>query len=339
MASELTSFLATARSSLDLALYDVRLPGPVGDAVAAALRAAVDRGVSVRLLYNAETDRPVPVPPPPNTRPELLDALPFPTRGVPGIPDLMHHKYAVRDGAAVWTGSTNWTLDSWTRQENVIVVVESEAVAGAYARNFDELWEHADVERSGHFEPGRDPVGGATVQAWFTPGRGEDLSGRIAAAVTRSSRIRIASPVLTAGAVLGALAQKVSDGSADVAGVVDSTQLAQVFEQWRQNGNSAWKVPLLERVVAAGRFTGKRSTPWAPGSVHDFMHAKVTVCDDTVFAGSFNLSRSGELNAENVLEIHDPALAKRVAGFIEEIRSRFPAVETPPPRAAAAPPR
>ena len=43
------------------------------------------------------------------------------------------------------------------------------------------------------------------------------------------------------------------------------------------------------------------------------MHAKVTVADDTVFVGSFNLSRSGEMNAENVLEIHDPALAERMA--------------------------
>ena len=56
-------------------------------------------------------------------------------------------------------------------------------------------------------------------------------------------------------------------------------------------------------------FSGKPSTPWGPGTVHDFMHAKVTVADDTVFVGSFNLSRSGEMNAENVLEIRDAALA------------------------------
>ena len=39
------------------------------------------------------------------------------------------------------------------------------------------------------------------------------------------------------------------------------------------------------------------------------MHAKVCVCDDTTFVGSFNLSRSGEKNAENVLEIEDAAIA------------------------------
>ena len=41
----------------------------------------------------------------------------------------MHHKYVIRDGDAVWTGSLNWTDDSWSRQENVVAVVESGKVA------------------------------------------------------------------------------------------------------------------------------------------------------------------------------------------------------------------
>jgi phosphatidylserine/phosphatidylglycerophosphate/cardiolipin synthase-like enzyme len=81
----------------------------------------------------------------------------------------------------------------------------------------------------------------------------------------------------------------------------------------------------------AGDFSGKDSTPWrAEGSVHDFMHAKVTVADDVVFAGSFNLSRSGEQNAENVLEIHDPELAERLATFVDEVRARYPRVQLEP---------
>jgi phosphatidylserine/phosphatidylglycerophosphate/cardiolipin synthase-like enzyme len=97
----------------------------------------------------------------------------------------------------------------------------------------------------------------------------------------------------------------------------------QVFAQWARNPHSTWKAPLLERCLAA--FTGKASTPYAPGAVHDYMHAKVTVADDTVFLGSFNLSRSGEENAENVLEIADPALADRMAAWIDGLRERYPA--------------
>ena len=55
------------------------------------------------------------------------------------------------------------------------------------------------------------------------------------------------------------------------------------------------------------------------------MHAKMTVADDTVFLGSFNLSRSGEQNAENMLEVRDAELAGRMAAFIDEVRAtRYP---------------
>ena len=80
-------------------------------------------------------------------------------------------------------------------------------------------------------------------------------------------------------------------------------------------------MPLLQRVAAA--FTAKLSTPYGAGSVHDFMHAKLTICDDTVFAGSFNLSRSGEHNAENVLEIADAEIADHLAAFVDEVRGRY----------------
>ena len=330
VAEPLIGFVAGARRTLELALYDVRLPGAVGDTVAGALRDAASRGVAVRLLYNTDRPRTIPVPPPPNTRPELIEALPFPTRDIPGVPDLMHHKYVVRDGSAVWTGSANWTLDAWQRQENVIAIVQSGGVAAAYLENFDELWEKRKVEKSGHHDPRPVDVGGATVRAWFCPGRGRALGHRIAHALDRARRVRVASPVITSGPILGTLAQIVSDGQADVAGVVDATQIAQVLSQWDENGNSEWKYPLLARVIADGRFTGKRSTPYRPEALHDYMHAKVTIADATVFLGSFNLSRSGEMNAENVLEIADAGLAGRLAAYVDEVRARFPALPAPP---------
>ena len=55
------------------------------------------------------------------------------------------------------------------------------------------------------------------------------------------------------------------------------------------------RAALLREALTAAPFSGKVTTPYAPGSVHDYMHAKVTVVDNTVFVGSFNLSHSGEL--------------------------------------------
>jgi phosphatidylserine/phosphatidylglycerophosphate/cardiolipin synthase-like enzyme len=323
VAERLIAWLGEGSRTLDLALYDVRLPGPVGDSVAEALRAAIGRGVRVRIAYNDDTpgpdERPF-EPPPPSTQPHVLEELGAELKGIPGWRDLMHHKYAVRDEAAIWTGSTNWTLDSWTRQENILATVAEPAVAEAYARNFAQLWETSTVGASGNF----DVAAANGVRPWFTPGRGRELSHRIAKRIGAARhRVRIATPLVTAAPILAALNEVIAERRVDIAGVCDATQTRQVFRQWSKNPASRWKGPLL--VGALEAFSGKQSTPYTPGSLHDFMHAKVCVADDVVFLGSFNLSRSGEENAENVLEIADAALADRLAAWIDRLRERYPA--------------
>jgi phosphatidylserine/phosphatidylglycerophosphate/cardiolipin synthase-like enzyme len=328
-AERLVAFLGEATESLELALYDVRLPDPVGSTVADALRAAGDRGVKVRLLYNVDSERPPALHPPPATEPELWDGLPLEAVPVPGIPDLMHHKYVVRDAEAVWTGSANWTIDSWTKQENVLATIDSPGIAAAYRRNFEELWEHRDVERSGHSEPQLVDLGSGKGRAWFTPGHGPELSQAIATAIgSARRRVRIASPVITSAPILSTLAEAAGRGT-DIAGVVDEPQTDMVFKQWAENGVSAWKIPLLAKALSELPFSGKHSTPWGEGTVHDFMHAKVTVADDVAFLGSFNLSRSGEANAENVLEVQDSGIAGRLAAFVDEVRARYPETTVP----------
>ena len=114
-----------------------------------------------------------------------------------------------------------------------------------------------------------------------------------------------------------------------MAGCVDATQVRDVIRQWRLNGNVAWKLPLLQRVLD-GAVHRQGVDAVRRRTVHDFMHAKVTVCDDTVFVGSFNLSRSGEKNAENVLEIEDAAIADRLAAFVDAVRAIYGPVVVPP---------
>jgi phosphatidylserine/phosphatidylglycerophosphate/cardiolipin synthase-like enzyme len=330
IARGIAAFLSGARLSLDIAMYDIRTATDAGALVIASLLAAAQRGVAVRLLYDVAHPGPIPVPPPPETTPEAIEALPVPTRGIAGVPDLMHHKFVVRDGDAVWTGSTNWTDDSWSRQENVIVRLEAHKIAYAYTLAFEQLWKSGKVAGTGNVDPRPEEVDGARVRAWFCPKQGEALSHRVAKHLgSARERIRIASPVLTSGPILATLVEVVNEHRCDIAGVVDDTQVDQVFGQWKTNGVSAWKIPLLRRVIEGAAFSGKTTTPWRPGSVHDFMHAKVVVADDTSFVGSFNFSRSGERNAENVLEIADSGVADELAAFIDQIRSRYP-LATPP---------
>ena len=324
IAHEIADFLGGAQRSLDLAHYDFNLLQDTAAVVGDAIKAAAARGVAVRFIYNVDHRLPIPVPPPPEPDVQLIASLGVPERPIAGAPDLMHHKFVIRDGESVWTGSMNWTDDSWSRQENVIATVDSPAIAGAYTKDFEQLWQAGTVEASGRVDPSGVDVNGHEVRAWFTPTYGEDLSHRIANALGRSRRrVRICSPVLTAAPVIATLAEKVTDGKLDIAGCVDATQVEGVFHDWREDSRAGWKIPLLERVLQAP-FSGKRSAPWTPAGVHDFMHAKVTVADDLVFTGSFNLSHRGERNAENVLEIHDAELAEQLAAYVDQVRARYP---------------
>src|SRR5437762_2536600 len=97
IANALAAFLAQAKTSLDLALYDFTLGAETEGVVVGAIEAAAKRGVAVRLAYNADHRNPIPVPPPPECTPEDVEKLAVPTKAIAGIPDLMHHKFVIRD--------------------------------------------------------------------------------------------------------------------------------------------------------------------------------------------------------------------------------------------------
>jgi phosphatidylserine/phosphatidylglycerophosphate/cardiolipin synthase-like enzyme len=321
VAAAIAEFLDAAAHSLELAQYDFDLSPESAATVGDAIRRAAGRGVRVRLAYNVDHARPVPVPPPSSPDEALIESLPLEAFPIAGVPDLMHHKYVIRDSRWVWTGSMNWTDDSWTRQENVIAIVDSPLVAAAFHREFEQLVAVGTVAETGRVPPEWHDG----VRVWFTPGHGQDLSHRIALAIGRAKRrVRICSPVLTTPPVIGALAGAIVAGRVDVAGCVDGPQIRDAARQWGLS-RGAWKVPLLDRLE--GHFSAKASTPYGAGTVHDFMHAKVTVCDDTLFVGSFNLSRSGERNAENVIELEDSGVADTLTAFVDGVRARYAPLE------------
>src|SRR5436190_11918750 len=98
MAQAIADWLADARESLDLAQYDFHLLPETAAVVGAAIRAASARGAALRILDNIDHRNPIPVPPPPKPDVELIGSFGVPAKGLAGLPDLMHHKYVVRDG-------------------------------------------------------------------------------------------------------------------------------------------------------------------------------------------------------------------------------------------------
>ncbi len=110
---------------------------------------------------------------------------------------------------------------------------------------------HGEVAHTGS-DPRPETVNGAGVRAWFCPEHGEALSHRVAKHIGKArKRIRIASPVLTSGPILATLVEVVNEQRCDLGGIVDDTQVDQVFHQWRTNGVSEYAYAISgERTTA-----------------------------------------------------------------------------------------
>ena len=328
MAQRIAAFLDGAKQTLQVAIYDLRLDAGPADILFASFAAAVKRGVAVSLMFNQDHAQAIPVPPPPEIDWAFVDRLKsagVSIKPVPGVPDLMHHKFVVRDGAAVLSGSTNWTNDSWTREENAVYTVASADVASAFLEDFNGLWERPEVALSGRVSMGWVALAdGTRVRPYFCPGRALKLVHAMSRSIASAQkRIRVCSPVITSGPILGTLAEVIEHDHIDIAGVYDATQMDEVQHQWGAQAAASWKINAFHSIVAAARFGSKRSTPYAKGSVHDFMHAKILVADDYVYIGSFNLSHSGEMNAENVLQIESQSVADTCAAYIDRVAARY----------------
>lgn len=338
VAGWLREFLEDARESLDLAFYDVHLSNEPATLLRDTLAHLQAAGVRVRLAYD-DGDKPQTphgvdqtgvglITGNTHQRVEEFGLPPEIVRAVSGPNQLMHHKYVVRDGSLVWTGSLNLSDDSMSRMENIIVVAASRPLAAAYRRNFDQLWDSRQVETS--LAVVTDPV---PLQAYgdlaqtivaFSPGQGMELNDEIAERIGRAERrIIFCSMLVTSSRILRALVSQVDRASVDVSGVYDRTQMTGVLDQWRERQDLSWKIDAFERLTEGDRLIGKDSEPFRPGHSHNFMHNKTLVIDDAVITGSYNLSHAAQTNAENVLMIESAALADEVARYTDGLKIRF----------------
>lgn len=335
IALKMAAFIDGATVSLDMAVYDFRLSDGLKQIVAAALTRRHAAGVAIRIAYDADKQEPpniaAGVDPAPGGTGAFVQSLGYPWRRIGGM-KLMHNKYIVRDAGGadprVWTGSTNWTDDAWTKQENNILQLSSPDLAAAYSHDFEQLWTTETIENTGTFDPSAVTLsyGGtpATVQVMFAPGRGIQIDDAVARYVGAARRrVRICSMLLNSSALLHALLDLLRDGTVVVDGIYDKTQMASVLLQWQDVPQNAWKIDAVNRIVAQAGLVGKKSTPYTPRSIHDFLHDKILIVDDTVITGSYNFSRSAEQNAENILTIESPALANAYSSYIDHLKNKY----------------
>jgi len=348
-AAAFAGFIGGATASLDIAIYDFRLlAGALTDQFVGAVRAAAERGVSVRLAYDktqeAGDDATLKAfgdaggdPAPVGTHVFLAQAG-FPAgvevRAIqeeaidPGH-QIMHQKYMVRDAstavAAVLMGSANFTTDAWGIQDNnVLVITGAGDLAAAYEQDFTDLWTTQRLSGTGAGDAGNVTVNGIDIGYSFAPGEGEATEVDIAAVVAgASTRVRVASMVLSSPKILQALADQISAGR-DVAGIYDGPEMHDVANEWGKGApgsTSAQHLALWQAV--APHLTAKASVPFTANGPHNFMHNKVVVADDTVATGSFNFSTNAIRNAENVLRISSTDLADQYTAYIDGLVHRY----------------
>jgi len=128
---QLINQIDNAESSIHTAIYSFTL-----DSIADAMIIAKSRGVDVKIVVDrsqasskyAEDDR-------------LLEA------GIPlkyaGFSGLMHNKFTVVDGSIVSTGSFNYSQNGDTKNNENLLIIYDEKVAGEYEEEFQRLWEQS----------------------------------------------------------------------------------------------------------------------------------------------------------------------------------------------------
>ena len=137
---------------------------------------------SVRLAYNVDHGAPIAVPPPPRTKPELIESLPLPTKAIPGVPDLMHHKYVVRDGDERLDGLHELDEDSWQpRGERHRHRRLARGRRRVPARTSSSSGRRPTSRRPATCRPNPVRVDGTRVRAWFSPGYGAALAHKLVA--------------------------------------------------------------------------------------------------------------------------------------------------------------
>jgi phosphatidylserine/phosphatidylglycerophosphate/cardiolipin synthase-like enzyme len=348
VASYISDFIGAAKSTIDIAIYDFRLRDEAATIVAEGLRSQARKGVQIRIAYDHAADPGADAAP--SAAPTRLEsdqkslgtdsftrsfADAAQIKSITGYRVLMHNKYILRDvassDAAVLTGSSNYTNDSWGLQDNNLLCLRSQQLASYYAGDFNDLWSRGKiVDSTGYRDTGTVRLNDVPVTVAFTPGESPAVLMEIVGAIAAArNRLYVASVVLSSGPILAALSEAI-DQNLPLAGLYDGPQMDQVERQWKATDFGTDKINTWLKV--ARHLVRKNSIPFDrqnKSQPHNFMHNKLVVADQIVVTGSFNLSNHAMGNAENVLLIRDAAIADSYAKYIQRLVANYIITKNP----------
>jgi phosphatidylserine/phosphatidylglycerophosphate/cardiolipin synthase-like enzyme len=286
----LVQAINAAQSSIDIAMYNFSM-----DDVGEALIQANQRGVQVRIVMESENMDGI--------IPQGLIASQIPVVG-DSQDSLMHDKFMIIDRQTVWTGSLNYSTTGSISDSNNLIEIRDPMVAADYSAEFEEMFTQ---RLFGSSSPSDTPypqvnVDGNLVEVYFSPE--DNPQGRLYDLISQAGQsIDIVAYVWTDNGLTDAVLERASAG-VNVSGVFDQDQALEAtgsdFLVFQQNGLD----------VHLDGYSG-------------LLHQKVIIIDSSiVVVGSYNFTSSAaDRNDENLIIIHDPALASIFIANYEQVYS------------------
>lgn len=295
----LTAFINTAKTSVDMAIYQLDL-----DNVTQALIDAKKRGATVRVV----TDINIYNDPKENPSFKQLDKAGIPI--VAGNPNaIMHDKFVVVDKSKVWLGSWNFTENDSYRYNNNGIEIPSAELARNYTVTFEKMFNDklfGPKRKPGGTTP-RLTIGGAPVENYFAP---EDKVAE-----------KIVARLKQAKTTLDFMAFSFTDDNIGQA-ILDRAKAGVVVRGVFENTGSETEFSEYGKLKKAGLDVLQDGNPY-------LMHHKVFIMDNkTVILGSFNFSQNAETeNDENLIIVDDASLAQT---FQAEFARVYDQAKNPP---------
>jgi phosphatidylserine/phosphatidylglycerophosphate/cardiolipin synthase-like enzyme len=278
----------SAQKSLDIAVYEFDLKES-GDAILAAR----DRGVQVRIVTDSDTLE------------EDESLIRLKKAGLPIVPDergaIMHDKFVVVDGQAVWTGSWNFTSNDTFRNNNNAIYIRSEQLARNYSTEFLEMY---DQHAFGPTSPANTPspqlqIGDTLVETCFAA---EDhCAAKLIQAINQAQQsIRFMAFSFTHDGIGQAVLERAKAG-VDVKGVFETRGSETEASQY-------------------GFLRAQNLDVWQDGNPYTLHHKVFVIDGKTVVMGSFNFSANAdESNDENMLILHNADIAGQYLAEFERV--------------------
>ena len=268
----------SAKVSVDIAIYNFDIYS-----IQKAVQDAANRGVSVRIVTESDNSENYSIV-------RLRDA------GISVVEDdqngLMHNKFVIIDGQQVWTGSANFSEDSFYIDDNVMILIKDAQIAQNYQVEFEELFSDGLFGAAGDTDQPypKVTIGPYQIETLFSP---DDAPVRpIVERIQKAENEIVFFTYALTGEDFGDALLEASANGVKIEGIFD--------DQLSNNVGSQ-----LARLRSAG------VSVWVD-SPDRLMHQKVIVIDKAVvIVGSYNFSANAEKrNDENLLIIENPAIAQ-----------------------------